>query len=90
MELRPLWDWVLVERDAPETETNEGLIIPDKSVVQSTKCTVITMGALVKEFLPGDEVVIGQYEGIDLRLQDGRKMTLVSPREILCRLETRE
>ena len=79
-----LGDRVVVKLDPPETETESGLIIPDKAQEGSIKGTVVAVskpGVLMEsgEYRPvdvevGDRVLVKKYAGTEVSLQfDGEE-----------------
>ncbi len=44
MPIKPLQDWILVERDEPESLTASGLIIPDVAQQKQAQGTVLAIG----------------------------------------------
>ncbi|GIA23856.1 co-chaperone GroES [Vibrio cholerae] len=68
MKLRPLHDWVVIERDKPV----EGLLwVPDTPV---NRGTVIATGPKVKEISVGHKVQFNPYAGLEVAFQNQRKL----------------
>ncbi|HGH6013352.1 TPA: co-chaperone GroES [Vibrio mimicus] len=68
MKLRPLHDWVVIERDKPV----EGLLwVPDIPVKRGT---VIATGPKVKEISVGHKVQFNPYAGLEVTFQNQRKL----------------
>jgi len=44
MVVKPLWDWVVVEPDLPETETSGGIFIPDSAQEKPEQGRVVSVG----------------------------------------------
>lgn len=60
MKLRPLHDWVVIERDPVQTE-EKGFFLPGSP---SNQGKVLAVGPLVKEIEPGDRVRFNPYAGL--------------------------
>ncbi|EPA0435814.1 co-chaperone GroES [Vibrio cholerae] len=68
MKLRPLHDWVVIERDKPV----EGLLwVPFTPV---NRGTVIATGPKVKEISVGHKVQFNPYAGLEVTFQNQRKL----------------
>jgi len=89
--LKPLADRVLVEVDEEESKTKGGILLPDTAQKKSQKGTVIAVGSgkmlddgkrVPFEVKVGDRVLFAKYSGTDLE-EDGKKMLLLSERDIL-------
>lgn len=60
MKLKPLHDWVVIERQPVQTEEN-GFFFPSSP---SNQGKVLAVGPLVKEIEPGDRVRFNPYAGL--------------------------
>lgn len=70
---QPVSEWLLVQRASKPTEkhTPEGVIIPESSVVAIPKAMVLAIGDKVPlDIKPGDEIVLNQYSGDDIKFGD--------------------
>ncbi len=85
-ELEPFHDWVIVKRDHEVSETESGLIIPEKYRDKPLACTVIRAGWEVDWLAEGDRILIGRWDGTDMKCNDGSWITLVKPEDIVCRV----
>jgi len=77
MKLRPLQDYVIVERTEEEEKTSGGIIIPDTAKEKPQQGKVIAVGKgrilrngkvnppTVKE---GDRILFGKYAGTDIKI----------------------
>lgn len=75
MKLRPLHDWVVIERDKPA----EGLLwVPDKP---SNRGRVISVGPKVKEVNVGSQVQFNPYAGLEVSAH-GQTWLFVNEAEI--------
>ncbi len=86
MKVRPLGDRVLVERQAEETKTKGGIIIPDSASKERPiigKVVAVGQGRTndkgeVKalEVKAGDKVLYGKYSGTDVKVDDKEYLIL--------------
>ncbi|UTV30840.1 co-chaperone GroES [Photobacterium atrarenae] len=60
MKLKPLHDWVVIERDPVQTE-EKGLFLPSSP---SNQGKVLAVGPKVKDVWVGDEVHFNAYSGL--------------------------
>ena len=91
MELRPLYDKVLIKRlDVSET-TEGGIIIPDTAAEKPQQAEVIAVGKgrpiengeiLPLDVKPGDRVIFGKYGGNEISL-GGEDYLIIPEHEIL-------
>lgn len=63
MKLRPLHDWVVVERDSVQTSEN-GFCLPNSP---SNRGKVLAVGPKVKEISPGEKVRFNPFAGLIVR-----------------------
>ena len=80
MNVRPLYDRILVERiEEKETKTDSGLIIPDtaKEKPQQGKVTAVGNGKVMDdgtrqdlEVKKGDKILFGKYAGTEVKIGD--------------------
>ncbi len=93
MKVRPLWDNVLVERDAAPEESDGGIIIPDQAQSKPERGTVLAIGEgrrntktgeriPLPEIKAGDRVVFSSLSGDDFAL-GGRELTFIPATQIL-------
>ncbi len=91
MQIKPLYDRVVVRRLDAETTTKGGIVIPDKSAEKPTQGEVLAVGegalldngalrALAVQV--GDRVLFGQYAGTEVKL-DGESYLVVRESDIL-------
>jgi chaperonin GroES len=69
---QPVDEWVLVQRASkPESVTVNGVIVPDSSLVALPKAIVLAIGGKVPlDLNPGDEIVLNNYSGEDIKFGD--------------------
>ncbi|EKF9660230.1 co-chaperone GroES [Vibrio cholerae] len=81
MKLRPLHDWVVIERKELDRSL---LMLPNQL---SNKGDVIAVGSKVKEIAVGDVVQFNRYAGLEVSNQ-GNTVIFINEAEILVILET--
>jgi len=95
MTLKPLYDRVVVRRLEPETTTQGGIIIPEKSTEKPTQGEVVAVGdGSVSDtgnhrplmVQPGDRILFGQYAGSSIKVND-EDLLIMRESEILAILE---
>lgn len=80
-EVRPLGDRVIVRRDPPPPR--EGLVVvPEIAKKPQRACTVLTVGPLVRELIPGDRVMTRLGCGREIEW-DGENLLVLREEEIL-------
>ncbi len=77
MNVRPLYDRVLVKRNEEPTRTKSGLFLPDNAKEKPVEGTVVAVGGgKIKDngdILPlmvkaGDHIVFGKYSGTEIKV----------------------
>ncbi len=95
MNVRPLYDRVLVKRNEELTRTKSGLFLPDNAKEKPVEGTVLAVGGgKVKDdgaVLPlavkeGDCIVFGKYAGTEIKV-DGQDRLILREDDILGILE---
>lgn len=91
MNLKPLYDRLVVRRLEAETTTKSGIIIPDKASEKPTQGMVLAVGegaitdsGELREMTVkvGDRVLFGQYAGSEVKV-DGETMLIMKEADIL-------
>ncbi len=91
MKLKPLYDRVIVSREAAMEKTAGGLFVPDKAKEKPIEATVLAVGCGrlldTGEVVPlqvkvGDKVLLQKYVGQELKL-DGEEVLIVREEELL-------
>lgn len=86
MNIKPLFDRVLIEPTAAEEVTLGGIIIPDTAKEKPLKGKVIAIGDGTKDepmiLAVGNEVLFGKYAGTELEL-DGVKYLMMRQNDVL-------
>jgi co-chaperonin GroES (HSP10) len=99
-DMHPWGSWMIVERDQPRDTTESGLIIPEKSKQDCCEVTVLKcgqeaaipwMGKPGEGFDAGQRLVIGQFDGIDMKIgmgegEEEKHITLIQPDAVVCLL----
>lgn len=87
----PLDDHVLIERVAPVSETEGGIVLPDSAQDVQTRGTVVAVGLgrvaangsrVSMTVVPGDLVVFGKYGGTQIEV-DAVEYVIVREVELL-------
>jgi chaperonin GroES len=95
MNIRPLYDRVVVKRVEEESAMQGGLYIPDSAKEKPQKGEVIAIGKGKRmedgKLIPldvqvGDSILFGKYSGNDIKL-DGEEYMIMREDEILCVLD---
>ena len=85
MNIRPLYDRIIVKRVAAETTTKSGLIIPDTAKEKPIEGEVVAVGngkALddgtirALEVKKGDRILFGKYSGTEIKLEGEEHLIL--------------
>jgi chaperonin GroES len=91
MKLRPLADFVVIQRVKEEEKTKGGIIIPDSAKEKPLEGTVLSVGpgkilksgkVLPIELKEGNRVLFSKYAGTEITL-DGQDRLLVKEDDIL-------
>ncbi|XP_050453119.1 10 kDa heat shock protein, mitochondrial-like isoform X1 [Cataglyphis hispanica] len=94
--LIPLFDRVLVQRAEAITKTKGGIVLPEKAQAKVLRGTVIATGPGAKndkgEHVPlsikiGDVVLLPEYGGTKVELEDNREYHLFRESDILAKVE---
>lgn len=90
--IKPLHDKIVVERDEAETQTTSGIYLPESSKEKPQFATVLAVGEgtlneSTGERVPldvkaGDRVILSKWGGTDLKL-DGDEYLIVNASDIL-------
>ena len=91
IKIRPLGDRILVKREAEETKTAGGIVIPDRATEKSTFGTVVALGpgrrldngeTCAPDMKVGDKVLFGKYSGSEVSF-DGDDFIIMREDDIL-------
>ncbi len=95
MQIKPLYDRVVIRRLAAETTTKSGIVIPDTATEKPTQGEVLAAGPGTKlrngdtqslSVKKGDRVLLGQYAGSEFKHQ-GETLVIVRESDILAVIE---
>lgn len=95
MNIRPLYDRVVVKRLEDQTEQINGIFIPDSAKEKPQKGEVVAVGKgkrledgriIALDVKPGDEILFGKYSGSDIKV-DQAEYLIMREDEILGILE---
>lgn len=85
MNIKPLFDRVLIEPTAAEEVTLGGIIIPDTAKEKPLKGKVVAVGEGTKDepmvLAVGNEVLFGKYAGTEIEL-DGVKYLIMRQNDV--------
>ncbi len=77
-------DFIVVKRDAPDTMTEQGLVIPDEAVTKKPTGVVVNANAI--SLLPGTRIYFGAFAGEDIEV-GGEEYLVISRDDVRCTLE---
>ncbi|HUQ94084.1 MAG TPA: co-chaperone GroES [Bryobacteraceae bacterium] len=92
MNIRPLYDRVVIKRVENETSMQGALYIPDSAKEKPQEGTVVAVGkgkrledgkVIALDVQVGDSILFGKYSGNDIKL-DGEEYMIMREDEILC------
>jgi len=92
----PLLDRILVQRAEALTQTKGGIVIPEKAQAKVLEATVIAVGPGARNtegkhvslsVKPGDKVLLPEFGGIKVELQDDNQYALFREGDILAKVE---
>lgn len=94
MNIKPLFDKVVVESVSTEEKTKSGFILPSASQEKPQTCRVIAVGPggvmdgkeVVMQVKAGDKVLCSKYAGSDFKV-DGKEFTIIKQSDILAIVE---
>lgn len=95
MNLKPLYDRIVVEPLAAEEKTKGGIVLPDTAKEKPQIGKVIAVGAgriddkgqrIVPEVKTGEKVIYASYAGTEFK-NDGDKLLILKESDILAVLE---
>jgi chaperonin GroES len=95
MNLRPLYDRIVVKRKEAGEQVRGGIIIPDTAKEKPQEAEVIAVGEgkwsddgkrMKLDVKKGDTVLIGKYSGTDIKLEDV-EYTILREDEVLAIVE---
>ena len=82
MKLKPLADNIVLKAAEAEDTTASGIILATTNKEKSAVYEVVSAGPAAKEVKVGNQVVVGQYAGTDMKL-DGQDYKFVKEEDIL-------
>ena len=93
IDLQPLGEHILVEREDSNTVTAGGIVLPDNAKEKQQRGTVVAVGPgkLLEDgtraelsVAVGDEVIYGKYAGNDITV-DGKDIKILREEDILAK-----
>ena len=87
MNLKPLFDNVILKTIKEETVTDFGLILPSNSNDSQKLAEVVAVGCKVEEnlIMLGDKVLFSKYAGIDFK-NSGQELILIKQDDIIAKI----
>lgn len=91
LNIRPLYDRIVVRRVDQKEQMRGGIIIPDTAKEKPQEAEVIAVGEgkysedgkrMKLDVKKGDKVLIGKYSGTEIKLQD-QEFTIIREDEVL-------
>jgi len=85
MNIRPLFDRVLVQRNDSATKTKSGLFLPETAKEKPVEGTVVAIGngrvaddGKITELTVkvGDKVIFGKYSGTEIKVEGSERLVL--------------
>ncbi|MBQ9081382.1 MAG: co-chaperone GroES [Clostridia bacterium] len=94
MNIKPLFDKVVVENVSTEEKTKSGLFLPSAAQEKPQTCMVVAVGPggmmdgkeVVMQVKVGDKVLCSKYAGSDFKV-DGKEFTIIKQSDILAIVE---
>ena len=94
MNIKPLFDKVVVEQTSKEETTKTGFILPSASQEKQQTATVVAVGPggiidgkeVAMQVKVGDVVLYSKYAGSDFKI-DGKELTIIKQSDILAIVE---
>lgn len=94
MNIRPLFDKVVVETVKAEEKSKGGIILTAAAQEKPATCVVIAVGPggvvdgkeVVMQVKPGDKVLLSKYKGTEVKV-DGKEYTIIRQSDILAIVE---
>jgi chaperonin GroES len=95
MNIRPLYDRIVVKRIDEKETTRNGIIIPDSAQEKPQEGEVIAVGQgkrsedgtlVALDLKAGDRILFGKYSGSDTKL-NGTEYLIMREDDVLCILE---
>src|SRR6266508_2437366 len=95
MNIRPLYDRIVVRRIEEQETTRSGIIIPDSAQEKPQEAEVVAVGhgkrledgtLVALDVKVGDRILFGKYSGNDIRV-DGKEFLIMREDDVLGVLE---
>ena len=94
MNVKPLFDKVVVENVTVEEKTKSGFFLPSSAQEKPQTCVVVAVGPgglidgneVKMQVKPGNKVLCAKYAGTDFKV-DGKEFTIIKQSDILAIVE---
>jgi len=83
--IKPLADRVVAVREAAQTKTASGLLLPDNAKQKPVMAMVVSVGPDVKQVKKGDTILYGEYSTTEIKIE-GIEYLIVKEEDILATL----
>lgn len=80
--LKPLNNFIAVERIEEEAVTKGGIIIPETSKQKLPEAIVIAVSDKVKTLNEGDKVLLSKWAGVEIKF-DGKELLMIKEDDVL-------
>jgi chaperonin GroES len=97
MNIRPMYDRVIVRKDEVETTTTSGLIIPGHAADKPSRGEILAVGKGTRssngDIIPldvnvGDTILFGKEVGQEIKTDDGEKLVVMKEYDIVAIVAT--
>ena len=91
MKIRPLYDRLIVKREAEERKSPGGIVIPDTATEKPTFGKVIAVGKgkilengelRAPDVKAGDKILFGKYSGTEVKV-DGEELVVMREEDVM-------
>ncbi len=94
MEIKPLFDRVVVEAVNTEETTKSGIVLLAKDQEKPQMARVIAVGPggmvdgneVVMQLKPGDKILYSKYAGSEFKI-DGKEVTIIRQSDVLAKID---
>lgn len=83
MQIRPLYDRIIVKRVEQQRTTAAGIVIPDTAAEKPQQGEVIAVGSVRPlQVKPGERILFGKYAGQTVKI-DGEELLVMREEDVL-------
>lgn len=85
--IEPNDDYVVIQKEVPNTRTNSGLYIPTGATEKTKIAKVLSVGKNIQKYKKGDRILYkGEYNTYDFVVEE-KEYSLIENKEIVGRLK---